>query len=579
MQATRPTRPSRPNRTSLPEAVRQKLMEIKGKINQVVGSSRDEPSHGSHGSHGGRATPLKRAASAGPRPGAVTPPPPSRPHTASSTRSAQARELGRPASAQYIPRPQSARPQSARPQSARPRVEVQEPKLHTDFQGLLELIGAKAAARFSSMQQCFRMLDLDHNGRVEIGEIKELLRIFHLPEEAADQFFCYLDPEKTGSLDFQVVADVIGQFIKPGYRNSVVHRSPAPQADEDGTSKVLPRFAHVQVTGGEVDLKQLAEIVGSKARAKFANTRNVFRGLDEARNGFVTRPECIRFMETYGYPSCVGEQAYNTLLHEGQHQVDFSTFVRFFGPYIHPRFEELAQQHEKRHPAPAAPVARAATPASARSVSRRPPTPGPGRARSARSAASARRASEARPVAGQPPQSPLKVEGSTVAKENERYEYFSDAGSTSAGASAGSCLSSVPSTGASTERLMRRSVPAPRGGRLLGDGINRALSRSVVWNGNNSHAVLQQKARPKSPRDPPGPPAHVQSTQIRGPPRPPSSRRPHTAKARLDAQWQASEDLKKSASGHCLHCGRNDQGQMSAEYLCDNMSHHWGVIA
>eukprot|EP00913_Durusdinium_trenchii_P025918 g24321.t1 len=41
------------------------------------------------------------------------------------------------------------------PKPPRPQVQ-QEPSSKMDFQALLELVGAKAAARFSSLQQCFR---------------------------------------------------------------------------------------------------------------------------------------------------------------------------------------------------------------------------------------------------------------------------------------------------------------------------------------------------------------------------------------------------------------------------------------
>eukprot|EP00438_Fugacium_kawagutii_P021103 Skav205926 [mRNA] locus=scaffold123:961942:968264:+ [translate_table: standard] len=102
-----------------------------------------------------------------------------------------------------------------------------------------------------------------------------------------------------------------------------------------------------------VDLTKLADIIGTKARAKYRDTRNCFRWLDEAKTGFVTRQECVQFMEVFGYNSSIGgpvttagQQVYTALLRPGQLEVDFPSFLRFFGPHIHPRYEDIAKQHE-----------------------------------------------------------------------------------------------------------------------------------------------------------------------------------------------------------------------------------------
>eukprot|EP00913_Durusdinium_trenchii_P025922 g24325.t1 len=107
----------------------------------------------------------------------------------------------------------------------------------------------------------------------------------------------------------------------------------------------------------------------------------------EASRGFEDGActECNQFMEAFGYPACIGEQTYNALLLPGQKEVDFSTFVRFFGPHIHPRYEEVVELREQlcqsRAPSPRSPPPERSAPrvSLTRSMSAtkgRPPTPG-----------------------------------------------------------------------------------------------------------------------------------------------------------------------------------------------------------
>eukprot|EP00435_Cladocopium_sp_Y103_P063033 s1402_g24.t1 len=65
------------------------------------------------------------------------------------------------------------------------------------------------------------------------------------------QLFEHLDTEKTGSLDFQMVADVLGSYIKPGYRQS----APLPSARRaEATYQVKPepiRSVITEIGGAE----------------------------------------------------------------------------------------------------------------------------------------------------------------------------------------------------------------------------------------------------------------------------------------------------------------------------------------
>eukprot|EP00438_Fugacium_kawagutii_P021101 Skav205924 [mRNA] locus=scaffold123:931766:940646:+ [translate_table: standard] len=79
-----------------------------------------------------------------------------------------------------------------------------------------------------------------------------------------DSFFDYLDVDKTGSLDFQVVADVLGSYIKPGYRHpdmapgSIRRQAPEATYQVKGPGAVAaPGTIVTEIGGAEVDILQL----------------------------------------------------------------------------------------------------------------------------------------------------------------------------------------------------------------------------------------------------------------------------------------------------------------------------------
>eukprot|EP00930_Biecheleria_cincta_P004870 TRINITY_DN1057_c0_g1_i1.p1 TRINITY_DN1057_c0_g1~~TRINITY_DN1057_c0_g1_i1.p1 ORF type:complete len:628 (+),score=107.83 TRINITY_DN1057_c0_g1_i1:105-1988(+) len=253
-------------------------------------------------------------------------------------------------------RPQSARaarPQSAsstaslqRPQTARPPVNQAEQaaahrKKQQEFQNLLDLVGHKAAAKFKTIHACFRTVDSDHNGTVDHEELVALFRSFNLQEEFADRFMEHMDPQHTGEIEYTELQQIIGQYIQPGYKASKERRV-AVRADACKTMEQRKR---------EAELKQLAEIIGAKAHAKYRCLRDCFRFVDEDKDGTVSRAECVRFMEVFGFPHSVGDHVYDLLLDKTGHsgEVDFTTFLGTFGPYIQPGYAvQLMQAHEKQ---------------------------------------------------------------------------------------------------------------------------------------------------------------------------------------------------------------------------------------
>jgi len=519
---------------TLLEAVKQKLLDINGQLKDIAAkakaSGHEIPEHFEI---------KKRPASARARP-ATAPGPSTSPPFRGRSRPQSARSV---ASAPIATPEQRSTPPQA-PEIVAQKVQFQpkacqvnqEATLKADFHALLELVGAKAAARFSSFQQCFRRLDTDSNGKVEVSEIRDLLRIFHMPESAADQLFDHLDTEKTGSLDFQVVADVLGSYIKPGYRplgekpRVRTHAPPLPQAKVPESPRIP---AVTEIGGAEVDLTKLADIIGSKAKAKYRNTRDCFRWLDEAKTGYVTRPECLQFLETFGYNATIGNQVYEALLPPGQSEVEISSFLRFFGPHIHPRYEDIARQREVGSVAPRPP-----TPAPENAMKRgRPPTP-----------AWHRSPGPTADVEFVPPAPPSAPAGEAVLKEDNW-----SAAPTSLGCSeaVSNVTSSIP------PMVSREHRPCPPPGQ----------PRRPSGTGTGQAALRQPKTVP------------APVTERTAKPRRPQSARLHRVQSRRPSKTIPQQAMGRSVSGHCLYCGRNEQGMISTEMLRASLAQRWGVIA
>lgn len=290
--------------------------------------------------------------------------------------------------------PQSARPQSGngRPQSARsarPQSASSAASLHRsqsggpspaqnqaeqaailrkkkmEFQNLLDLVGHKAATKFKTIHACFRTVHRANTGTMDRDELGELFRSFNLQDEFADRFMDHMDPEKTGEIEFSELQQIIGQYIQPGYK-----ARPSSKVERNDAGK------SVEQRKREAELQQLAEIIGAKAHAKYRCLRDCFRFVDEDKDGTVSRTECLRFMEVFGFPHAVGDHVYDLLLDKSGHsgEVDFKTFLNTFGPYIQPGYAAMYQA-----PSPAdGPGPYASREGSSRPQSARAQRPAPG---------------------------------------------------------------------------------------------------------------------------------------------------------------------------------------------------------
>ncbi|CAE7837109.1 unnamed protein product, partial [Symbiodinium sp. KB8] len=112
-------------------------------------------------------------------------------------------------------------------------------------------------------QSTLRRLLKEYHPDQNPGEEDDVLPVFLKLQEL--RFFRYLDTENLGSLDFQEVANVIGPFIKPGYRaqaaasrrlpppppprpSSAPKSHPAPRAQQGGAQSVDPEPLEVWLT-------------------------------------------------------------------------------------------------------------------------------------------------------------------------------------------------------------------------------------------------------------------------------------------------------------------------------------------
>ncbi|CAE8640235.1 unnamed protein product [Polarella glacialis] len=522
-------------------------------------------------------------------------------------------------------RPQSAR--SVRPQSARAaRPAAYDPehmeelrrreKLNRDreWQVMCDMVGHKAATKYKTVNQAFRLIDTDHDGVVEKIELRVLFQKFHLTEAASDRFFDLMDLDGNGYVDFHELTQVIGPYIQPGYavpasRPKKLKPSAKTAAKMDKTLEERKRDA---------EISQLGEIMGTRAHQKYKHVRDCFRFVDEDKDGLVERHECVRFLESFGFDKKVGDRMYDMMLEKCQHhKVDWTTFVHTFGPYITPGYyekllapsdhtsnlEQPPQPQPLQRPASARPSGR---PASAR-PSGRPASARPsGRPASARPSGrpASARPSGHHPVRGHPPAAAyqnhvggLHVQGVSMNEDSGRPRSAASVASTASTASGSSYASSdaqVSDSGAAilmgaplkqSKKPQKLQHPGNDSSAVkqriayMDDAVMTTTSRlaycgPLLCMKPDSYMVQDQQPHyQEAPRDlhkEPVQPVQPQPTRVDRTPRPPSApvpksfRRPNNRealRAKPVQQAQANFSFKSrarrpSASSPCPHCSR-----------------------
>jgi len=481
-------------------------------------------------------------------------------------------------------------------EARRPISEHELLKQRREFHALLDLIGHKAATKFKTVTQCFRMLDVEQRGLVSRPDIYSLFRRFHLPEDYADKFFDYMDVNGNDELSYTEVTRVIGNYIQPGY---MAERT-APVETSNLASKTPEQRKQ------EAELRQLAEIIGSKASAKYKSLRECFRFVDEDKDGTVSRQECVRFMESFGFPISIGQRVFSMLQQKSQlmggvedeEVIDYATFINTFGPYIQPGYNEVllnqrqaaAQKMQKQRSGSFAPAPRVPNQgAEQRRASARPTYRIPGQQNQHRRAAAHM---QVRGVSVKDDHRP-KTSGSQASTESGFYEAPPSEVSSSVPSSAGQVGRARPTkAGPPARRPMPRGRqpsprPSPRDYAEATPGVSR--DKKVSWSKNydSSNAAQrmfyqQQDAPPQTTSKTvfcgpifadagegeeedhawaPIPPTRnmAQAAQqrsgsaadlaatVKPPPGPPGRQRPQTAKARLITQQKHQRSVEVAA--------------------------------
>eukprot|EP00933_Yihiella_yeosuensis_P006939 TRINITY_DN111784_c0_g1_i1.p1 TRINITY_DN111784_c0_g1~~TRINITY_DN111784_c0_g1_i1.p1 ORF type:complete len:614 (+),score=69.89 TRINITY_DN111784_c0_g1_i1:174-2015(+) len=530
--------------------VQERLLELESLISQVCRNVERPPSTSSGG--GQTSTHRPRPASAG-----IV-----RPSSAQSLRRSSSGS-GRPCSATSsrtaTPPSTQHRPQSARvhrPHSGGSAASSRA-SLHasagrrvmsqSDFQAMCDTIGHKAAARYKTINECFLRVDRDHSGAVDRNEVRELFRSFHLMDDQTDVFFDAVDTDGTGEISYDELVSIVAPYIQPGYKLPKKKRPPCtPLAPEEAIRLQAQRKK-------EADLKKLAEIVGSKAHAKYKSVRECFRNLDEDKSGTVSRAEVERFMLTFGFPDTVAGFVYNTLLEKSRatsdsDEVGFDTFMACFGPYIQPGYYQQTLNQRQRE----GQIKQRAQQHAAGQFTPPPRSPASSQG-SERQRPQSARLSRSRQQQGMRPrsagsQSSLSVRGVGMGAEDQFRP-----GSAVSAASATTCTTSASSSDAS--RLVRSSSQAKSNANWSKSLDSHEVRDRLIHKPDYSAARRPDDARaaaeafaPKPPAQPPSKPRPKQANGVRIK----ATQRPGV---RSQSQRPATP-RKKVTSGTCPTCLR-----------------------
>jgi len=236
-----------------------------------------------------------------------------------------------------------------------PRVEVHQnynlPKnIPEDIKKVCQLIGEKAPQRFRTVREAFRFIDQDHDGKVDLQEVRLFFKVFNIPESAADRLFKFMDTSLDGAIDYNEFVNYFGPYIQPGYQHQARGQTkmantktnydliqtpqrvpPATLAEHSAQmyNKVTP------IGGQRDDMQKMLRVVTEKGPSKWREAKQVFKYIDqEAFLGFVTRDETRKFLSHFGIPPYTADLLFKILDEDKDGRVDFKIFHDFFAPYV-----------------------------------------------------------------------------------------------------------------------------------------------------------------------------------------------------------------------------------------------------
>eukprot|EP00933_Yihiella_yeosuensis_P081102 TRINITY_DN94642_c0_g1_i1.p1 TRINITY_DN94642_c0_g1~~TRINITY_DN94642_c0_g1_i1.p1 ORF type:complete len:577 (+),score=96.75 TRINITY_DN94642_c0_g1_i1:199-1929(+) len=220
-------------------------------------------------------------------------------------------------------------------------------KIDPKFDGILKLIGEKAADRFGSLRKTFSFLTSDRSSNISRSQTRFFFRAFNLPEEVADQFHDALDGNGSGEVSFREFSAVVSPYLK-----AQVPISPRNKFHQVDSTRQLTPVAKLVAESATADLsteispemrqnlRVLMKDLGDKLPLKFKHARDAFRVLDLERNGKITRSEMRGFFRGFGHPEDVADNIFNLLDPEGSGCVVFETFMSLFDPILGTAFRQ-----------------------------------------------------------------------------------------------------------------------------------------------------------------------------------------------------------------------------------------------
>lgn len=187
--------------------------------------------------------------------------------------------------------------------------------LEKEMKEVMKDVGEKLPLKFKHVRDAFRPLDLSHNGKITLTEMRSFLRGFGWQEAVADRLFGSLDENACGEIDFNVFMShfeiILGPANRPAYRGDLVAVS-----DEQLRQEV----------------NQVASVLGEKLLTKFSSAREALRTLDLSNDGKITLTDMRLFFRTMCMPVDAANKMFKCLRKDGADFVEYNDFLALFGP-------------------------------------------------------------------------------------------------------------------------------------------------------------------------------------------------------------------------------------------------------
>jgi len=89
-------------------------------------------------------------------------------------------------------------------------IPVDEPRTSKEVNDIAEFIGEQLVVKYKTVQDAFRAVDLNKDGKLSQYELRAFVKKFGLSVDAADKFFNALDPEGTGYVLYNTFVQLFG---------------------------------------------------------------------------------------------------------------------------------------------------------------------------------------------------------------------------------------------------------------------------------------------------------------------------------------------------------------------------------